>query len=72
MGCFVYTVLGSTRDITIGPTAIMSLLTHKYVASAGSDYAVLLAFLTGAIILLFGFLRLGTYCKLCGLTLLLM
>jgi len=59
MGCFVYTVLGSTKDITIGPTAIMALLTHKYVASAGPDYAVLLAFLTGCIILLFGFLRLG-------------
>ncbi|KAG8259047.1 sodium-independent sulfate anion transporter-like isoform X1 [Homalodisca vitripennis] len=59
MGCFVYAFLGSTKDITIGPTAIMALLTHKYVSSASADYAILLAFLTGLIILLFGFLQLG-------------
>ena len=27
MGCFVYCVFGSSKDITIGPTAIMALMT---------------------------------------------
>ena len=27
MGCFVYIVFGSSKDITIGPTAIMALMT---------------------------------------------
>ncbi|XP_054284812.1 sodium-independent sulfate anion transporter-like isoform X2 [Macrosteles quadrilineatus] len=59
VGCFVYAILGSTKDITIGPTAIMALLSHEYVANAGPEYAILLCFTTGCIILLFGFLRLG-------------
>lgn len=27
MGCFIYTVFGTSKDITLGPTAILSLLT---------------------------------------------
>jgi len=58
MGCFVYTVLGSSKDITIGPTAIMALMTGVH-AQYGPAYAVLLSFLSGLIILLCGLLRLG-------------
>ena len=28
MGCFTYCVFGSAKDITIGPTAIMALMTN--------------------------------------------
>uniref|UniRef100_A0A1B6DL52 SLC26A/SulP transporter domain-containing protein n=1 Tax=Clastoptera arizonana TaxID=38151 RepID=A0A1B6DL52_9HEMI len=59
VGCFVYAIFGSTKDITIGPTAIMALLTHKYVLSNSVDYAILLTFLSGCVIFVFGFLRLG-------------
>jgi len=58
MGCFAYCVFGSTKDITIGPTAIMALMTGVH-AQLGPDYAVLLAFLSGLIILSCGLLRLG-------------
>ena len=27
MGCFIYAVLGTSKDISLGPTAILSLLT---------------------------------------------
>uniref|UniRef100_A0A182K947 STAS domain-containing protein n=1 Tax=Anopheles christyi TaxID=43041 RepID=A0A182K947_9DIPT len=59
MGCFVYCVFGSCKDLTIGPTAIMALMVQVYVGSLGADFAVLLTFLTGCIILMFGLLNLG-------------
>ena len=58
MGCFVYIIFGSSKDITIGPTAIMALMTGLH-AQHGPEYAVLLTFLSGCIILLCGLLRLG-------------
>ena len=68
MGCFVYLFFGSSKDITVGPTAIMALMTAQYAATelvdadgnpVGPYYAVLLAFLSGIIIFVFGLLRLG-------------
>ncbi|XP_072795883.1 sodium-independent sulfate anion transporter isoform X1 [Vicugna pacos] len=58
MGCFVYFFLGTSRDVTLGPTAIMSLLVSFYTFGKPA-YAVLLAFLSGCIQLGMGFLRLG-------------
>ena len=58
MGCFMYLIFGSCKDVTVGPTAIMSILTAPY-AEKGAEYAVLLAFICGVVILLFGTLRLG-------------
>ena len=58
MGCFVYCIFGSSKDITIGPTAIMAIMTGVH-AQYGPDYAVLLAFLSGIIILACGLLQLG-------------
>ncbi|XP_059764695.1 sodium-independent sulfate anion transporter isoform X5 [Balaenoptera ricei] len=58
MGCFVYFFLGTSRDVTLGPTAIMSLLVSFYTFHEPA-YAVLLAFLSGCIQLGMGFLRLG-------------
>lgn len=40
MGCFVYLVFGSSKDVTVGPTAIMALLVQKYVIKLGEDLAV--------------------------------
>lgn len=58
MGCFVYLFLGTSRDVTLGPTAIMSLLVSFYTFREPA-YAVLLAFLSGCIQLAMGFLHLG-------------
>uniref|UniRef100_A0A0F7Z571 Sodium-independent sulfate anion transporter-like n=1 Tax=Crotalus adamanteus TaxID=8729 RepID=A0A0F7Z571_CROAD len=58
MGCFIYCLLGTSKDITLGPTAIMSLLVSSY-AFHEPALAVLLAFLSGCIQLAMGLLHLG-------------
>ncbi|XP_062529441.1 sodium-independent sulfate anion transporter isoform X3 [Bombyx mori] len=54
----VYSLFGSCKDITLGPTAILSALVAKYVAYS-DDFAYLASFLSGCIVLLFGILQLG-------------
>ena len=58
MGSFVYCLFGPTKEITIGPVAVLALLTAEH---AGGDpgLAVLLTFLSGLIITLLGALNLG-------------
>ncbi|CAI6347639.1 unnamed protein product [Macrosiphum euphorbiae] len=58
-GCIVYTVFGSCKDITIGPTALMSLMTYQQVVNRNADYAVLLCFLSGILQFIMGSLKLG-------------
>ncbi|KAL0123840.1 hypothetical protein PUN28_005995 [Cardiocondyla obscurior] len=57
-GSFVYIFFGTCREVNIGPTALISLLTWTY-ASGIPEYATLLCLLSGSIIVLFGVLRLG-------------
>lgn len=59
MGCFVYTVFGTSKDITIGPTAILSLLVSTYSIQHGCDMAILLSFCVGFILLTMGVFQLG-------------
>ncbi|XP_001601834.2 uncharacterized protein LOC100117667 isoform X1 [Nasonia vitripennis] len=59
MGCFVYIFFGSTKEVTVGPTAIMGLMAQPFVLTYGDDFAVLLCFLTGCLITAMGLLRLG-------------
>lgn len=59
MGCLVYMFLGSCKDITIGPTALMALMTYQQVVGRNPDFAVLLCFLTGCVQLIMGTLHLG-------------
>ncbi|XP_054026666.1 sodium-independent sulfate anion transporter [Dryobates pubescens] len=58
MGCFVYCFLGTAKDVTLGPTAIMSLLVSSY-AFHEPVYAILLTLLSGCIQLAMGLLHLG-------------
>ncbi|KAJ8367040.1 hypothetical protein AAFF_G00333540 [Aldrovandia affinis] len=48
MGGFIYCVFGTSKDITLGPTAIMSLLCASYIEH-DPVYALLLTFLCGLI-----------------------
>ena len=61
-----YMIFGTSRALAVGPVAVVSLMTAAAVgqiAATGTvDYlaaAIMLAFLSGAILLLMGFLRLG-------------
>ncbi|XP_022188854.2 sodium-independent sulfate anion transporter [Nilaparvata lugens] len=58
-GVLVYIVFGSTRQIALGPTALLSLLTYHYTRGKSADYVVLLTFLVGCVELLCGILQLG-------------
>ncbi|KAH8416113.1 hypothetical protein KR222_008351, partial [Zaprionus bogoriensis] len=58
MGCFTYIVFGSCKDVTIATTAIMALMVNQY-ATISPDYAVLVCFLAGSIILVLGLLNMG-------------
>lgn len=63
MGCFVYCFLGTAKDITLGPTAIMSLMTATFATSPieeDATYAIVLCLITGCVQLLLGLLNLGT------------
>ncbi|KAL0893135.1 hypothetical protein ABMA27_014766 [Loxostege sticticalis] len=59
MGCFIYIIFGSCKDITLGPTALMALMTYQQIQNRNADYAVLLCFLTGVVQLVMGMLHLG-------------
>jgi len=62
----LYTLLGSSRVLAVGPVAVVSLMTAAAIgqfAQAGAAYywqaAITLAFISGLMLLVMGFLRLG-------------
>ncbi|XP_064395119.1 sodium-independent sulfate anion transporter-like isoform X2 [Halichondria panicea] len=64
MGCFIYTLFGTSKDVTLGPTAIVSLLTESSTRGCGGIQARIvcataLTFLSGAIQFAVGILNLG-------------
>lgn len=59
MGGTIYVILGGCKDVNMGPTAIMALLVQNKVAILGPNGAVLISFITGMLIFITGFLRLG-------------
>ncbi|XP_028984604.1 sodium-independent sulfate anion transporter [Betta splendens] len=58
MGGFIYTVLGTSKDVTLGPTAIMSLLCFSVVGGQ-PHRAALLSLLCGLVQAAMALLRLG-------------
>lgn len=59
MGVFVYCIFGTSKDITIGPTAIMSLIVSAYGRPEIPAYVVLLTMLSGLMQLVMGIMKLG-------------
>lgn len=65
IGCFVYMLLGTSKDITFGPTAIMSLLTGQFAhpgamkGTTDPTYAILLSLFAGIIQLAMGIFHVG-------------
>ncbi|XP_036146262.1 sodium-independent sulfate anion transporter isoform X2 [Monomorium pharaonis] len=61
LGCFIYIIFGSCKDIPMGPTAIISLLTYQTVShlDAPVQHAILLCFIAGIVELIMGIFGLG-------------
>ncbi|CAL8130642.1 unnamed protein product [Orchesella dallaii] len=59
IGSFIYVLFGATKAVTIGPTAILSIITLAYTAGKPKEYAVLLCFLSGVVTFLTGVFQLG-------------
>ena len=64
MGVFIYCFLGTAKDITLGPTAIMSLLIAEFASEKSpvhddATYAIILTFITGLIQFAMGLLNMG-------------
>ncbi len=66
MCSFAYVIFGTVKETSLGPTAVMSLMTFSYASQGGPTYAVLLAFLAGWLELFAGLLNLGIYIILLG------
>ena len=66
MGSFVYAVFGTAKDVAVGPSAIVSILTAQYATGRSPitrdpTYAIILALFTGIIQCAMGLLQLGQY-----------
>ncbi|RLU22501.1 hypothetical protein DMN91_004779 [Ooceraea biroi] len=61
IGGFVYIVFGTIREVSIGPSSLMALVTLQYIRDMPLDFLVLLCFLAGCVELLMGILNLGLY-----------
>ncbi|XP_026299753.1 sodium-independent sulfate anion transporter isoform X1 [Apis mellifera] len=59
MGNFLYLFFGTIKEVSIGPSSLMSLLTLEYTRNMSVDFVVLFCFLAGCVELLMGVLRLG-------------
>ncbi|XP_077985328.1 sodium-independent sulfate anion transporter-like [Glandiceps talaboti] len=65
MGCIVYCLMGTSKDISLGPTAVMSLMVAEFGGGDGESelndpiYAIILAFFSGIILFLMGLFNLG-------------
>lgn len=61
MGNFIYLFLGTIKEVSIGPSSLMSLLTLEYTRNMPVDFIVLFCFIAGCVELLMGVFQLGSY-----------
>ncbi|XP_044016283.1 sodium-independent sulfate anion transporter-like [Aphidius gifuensis] len=59
VGGFIYVFFGTIKEVSIGATSLMSLVTAEYTHDMPIDYVVLLSFMAGCVELLMGLLNLG-------------
>ncbi|XP_050683795.1 sodium-independent sulfate anion transporter-like [Leptidea sinapis] len=59
MGTMLYTFLGTVKEVSIGPTSLMALITLQTCRGLPIEFVVLLAFLAGCVVFVMGLLRLG-------------
>lgn len=59
VGCFVYAIFGTCKDVAFGPTSIQAILLAPFVTLGGTVYAILLSLYIGCAMLVLGILNLG-------------
>ncbi|KAG5882266.1 hypothetical protein JTB14_014963 [Gonioctena quinquepunctata] len=59
IGSFTYVFFGTVKEVSIGPTSLMSILTFSYTVGRPVECAILLTFLAGCAELTMGILKLG-------------
>ena len=63
MACFVYCLLGTSKDVNLGPAAVMSLLTaefgHSPAVHDDATYAIALSLVCGIFQIIMGCLHVG-------------
>ncbi|CAK1596664.1 unnamed protein product [Parnassius mnemosyne] len=64
IGTMLYVVLGTVKEVSIGPTSLMALLTLQTCRGLPIDYVILLTFLSGCVVLLMGLMRIGVLVEL--------
>ncbi|KAH8268731.1 hypothetical protein KR018_000028 [Drosophila ironensis] len=70
VGGIVYALLGSCRQVTIGPTALLALMTSRHTGfglGSGPSYAILLCLISGIVELGMAVLKLGALVDLISL-----
>ncbi|XP_043951378.1 sodium-independent sulfate anion transporter isoform X1 [Drosophila biarmipes] len=70
MGGIIYAMLGSCRQVTIGPTALLALMTSRHTGfglGSGPAYAILLCLISGIVELGMAVLKLGALVDLISL-----
>lgn len=59
MGSLVYVLLGTVKEVSIGPTSLMSILTVSYTYEKPVEYVIIMTFVCGCVEFLMGVLKLG-------------
>ncbi|XP_018566409.1 sodium-independent sulfate anion transporter [Anoplophora glabripennis] len=59
IGSFTYVFFGTIKEVSIGPTSLMSLLTFSFVFPHPVEYVILLTFIAGCVEFTMGVLKLG-------------
>ncbi|XP_076258857.1 sodium-independent sulfate anion transporter-like isoform X2 [Rhynchophorus ferrugineus] len=59
IGSFTYIFFGTVKEVSIGPTSLMALLTFSYVVGKPVEFVILLTFIAGCVELAMGLFNLG-------------
>ncbi|XP_066600096.1 sodium-independent sulfate anion transporter-like [Prorops nasuta] len=59
LGGFIYIFFGTIKEVSIGPTSLMALLTIEYTRDMPVEFVILLTFLAGCVELAMGIFNLG-------------
>lgn len=60
-GSLIYVFFGTVKEVSIGPTSLMALLTLQYTVDKPPEFAIILAFMAGCVELAMGILKLGEW-----------